>query len=151
MNNHHEFFIKIMVDGINKRFPENKFYWRSDLEEHDNVPRVPISDPRKEGAWLIRTPDLIAEDMSGDSKIHILGEAKTYNDFSADHKRRDEQLDYYINYLKNKSSGLLVYSLPYALKNPIIDLIINKREEWNAPDVEFIVLTDLEFTKSLLL
>ena len=99
MNNHHEFFIKIMVDGINKRFPENKFYWRSDLEEHDNVPRVPISDPRKEGAWLIRTPDLIAEDMSGDSKIHILGEAKTYNYFSADHKRRDEQLDYYINSL----------------------------------------------------
>ena len=139
-----------MVDGINKKFPENNFYWRSDLKEHDNVPRVPISDPRQDGEWLIRTPDLIAEEINGVSDIHILGEAKTYNDFFTGHERTDAQLDYYINYLKNKSSGLLVYSLPYALKNSIINLIINKQAEWNAPNVEFVVLTDLEYTKSLL-
>lgn len=148
MNNGHLFYIRVIVEYIETAYKENKFYWMSDLEQHENVPRTPIPNPNKPPPFLIRRPDLIAEERNN-SNIFIMGEAKTYNDFLNDKNRTSSQLDYYLNYLKNKPSGLLIYALPHSLKIRAEMLINEKKKQWNTPEIKSIVITDLEYSRTL--
>ena len=143
----HLFYVQVIANYIKEKYSNKKFYWMSDLKEHENVPMTSIPNPRKPPPLLIKRPDLIAEERSN-SNIYIMGEAKTYSDFLKDDKRKNSQIDYYLNYLKNKPSGLLIYSLPHTLRGEANRLINQKKEEWNLPNIKFIVITDLDYTKS---
>ena len=148
MNNGHLFYVQVMVEYIETTYKKNKFYWMSDLDQHENVPRTPIPNPKKPPPFLISQPDLIAEERNNPS-IFIMGEAKTYYDFLNDKKRTNSQLDYYLNYLKNKPSGLLIYSLPHSLKTTAEILINKKKKEWNTLETKSVVITDLEYSRTL--
>lgn len=143
----HLFYVEIIAKYIKQKYANKKFYWMSDLDEHENVPIISIPNPKKPPPMLIKRPDLIAEERS-DSNTFIMGEAKTYSDFQKDHERKDSQIDYYLNYLKNKPEGILIYSLPHTLKNQANRLITQKKEDWSLPHIKFIVITDLDYTKS---
>jgi hypothetical protein len=145
MEDAHLFYLQVIVSYIKETYSDNKFYWMSDLKEHENVPMTPIPNPKKPPPVLIKKPDLIAEERDN-LGIFIIGEAKTYSDFLTGHERKNSQLDYYLNYLKNKPSGMLIYSLPHSLKNQATILINQKKEEWKLPEIKFKVITDLDHT-----
>jgi len=143
----HNYYVQIIFDYVINNYPDNKFYIKSDLKIHDNVERVAIPNPgQRPPNNLIKIPDLVAEDRLS-HHFTIMGEAKTYGDFRDDLYRVNTQLDYYLNRLKYKNNGLLVYALPHSLKNVINNLILKKKETWNTPMVNHIVLTDLNYTR----
>tara|TARA_B100002052_G_C15687254_1_gene508967 strand:+ start:79 stop:534 length:456 start_codon:yes stop_codon:yes gene_type:complete len=143
MPNDHNFYVQLINNYIVKTFPDNEFYWESDLKIHPNVPKIPISNPDKPGERLIKVPDLIAVDCD-DSSFTIMGEAKTYHDYLNDLDRVNKQLDYYFNRLKYKKNGFLVYSLPHPLKINVSNLIYKKRQYWDANHIDYVVITNLE-------
>lgn len=149
MHKDHNYYVQIIFDYIIKSYSNKKFYFNSDLEIHDNVERIPIPNPAKPPPELIKVPDLVAQERNN-HHFTILGEAKTYNDFFKDRNRVNTQLDYYFNRLKYKNNGMLIYSLPHSLKNNVTNLIIEKKEEWNASTVNFLVITDLDYSELLI-
>ena len=149
MNLDHDFFTGLIVDELKKRFRSQNLLIQSDLKEHQNPPRDPIYVP-----GIIKplnsVPDVYARDDYSEPNVFILGEAKTENDFRTCKERRDLQLDYYFNYLKYKQNGLLVYALPRNVKNILEELIVKKKNEWDAKNVKYIILTEEEYVLTAL-
>ncbi len=149
MKNDHNFYVQLINDYILETYPQNKFYWESDLKVHSNVPKIPIANPTKIGERLLKIPDLVAVDQF-DPSFTILGEAKTFYDYLKDSQRVSEQLDYYFNRLKYKKKGLLICALPHALKVQASNLINRKRNQWDVSQIKYVVLTDLEYAINIL-
>ena len=144
MRRDHFFYTQLIVDEIKKNYYSKNLLIQSDLPEHQNPPRdehIYIEGRQKP---LTCIADVYARDDFCEPRVFILGEAKTKNDFKDGCERRDLQLDYYLNYLKYKKNGLLIYALPYKLKNTLKELISEKINFWNASNVNFIILTEME-------
>ena len=92
---------------------------------------------------LLKVPDFSATNHYSYPRISILGEAKTYKDFLDASNRRDGQIDYMLQFLKIKEKPFLIYSLPFQLHASINNLLIEKKVEHSAQNVEVIILNEL--------
>tara|TARA_B100000965_G_C19506722_1_gene720010 strand:- start:620 stop:1075 length:456 start_codon:yes stop_codon:yes gene_type:complete len=141
----HEFFVELIVKEINENYFSKDLLIQSDLDIHQNPPRDEHIYIPGRNKPLTCIADVYARDDIADPNLMILGEAKTENDFNDDDSgRRDNQLDYYFNYLKYKQKGILIYALPYNCLTLLNEIIEEKKKSWKADNVNCIILTEME-------
>ena len=116
MKKSHDFYTDIIVKYFKDNFNWIDFEICSD-SKNDYFPRVDSIKIKNNftDELILKIPDFSAINHNSFPRISILGEAKTYKDFLEASKRRDEQIDYMMQFLKVKEKPYLIYSLPFQL------------------------------------
>lgn len=139
MSKKHDKRTRIMLDYVKSHFNMKYMAITADLEEYENCKEeIAYLDNNLEP--LKAYPDLRAIDEFSEVNAHIIGEAKTENDYIKRNLDAEIQMDVYINVLKTKMSPFLIYSVPSSIYSKVYKDIQRKLDIFKAKNVTFKVL-----------